>query len=211
MGKGFWVVLAAVVVIMIGAVMIFGDEAAAPSPEVDDPHEITDSDFSQGESDAPITLVKYSDFQCPACGAAAGILEEVKDEYGDDLQFVYRFFNVTDPALTTRNASLAAIAAGEQGSFWEMHDLLFERQQSWSGDPQARSLFDDYAEELGLDMEQFDEDFDNGGDRVDRDIGIARQLGVQSTPTFFLNGEQIQNPMSMEAWRELLDEELAEA
>ena len=108
-------------------------------------------------------------------------------------------------------SALAMEAAGKQGKYWEMHDLLFEEQQNW-GERQASNptIFEQYAEQLGLDIEQFKQDVDSQEvkDRVvsDRDTGI--RLGVNSTPTFFLNGEKIQNPRGYEAFKSLLDEAL---
>ncbi|MEX0748924.1 MAG: thioredoxin domain-containing protein [Candidatus Saccharimonadales bacterium] len=211
MGKGFWVALATVVIVMIGAVWLFGDNANAPAANVDEPHAITAEDHTRGPEDAALTLIEYSDFQCPACGGAEPLIQQMLAEYPDDVRLVYRHFPLTQIHAQAYDAARASEAAGRQDRFWEMHDLLFERQQNWSGDAQARTTFESYAEELGLDLEQYESDFAAVNSRVDRDTAIAQQLGVNSTPTFYLNGEALeQNPTSIEVWREIIDSALAE-
>jgi protein-disulfide isomerase len=89
-----------------------------------------------------------------------------------------------------------------------MHDLLFSRQDEWSGDPEARQLFAAYAEQLGLDIEQYRADFEDAADRVDEDVRIAEESGVQSTPTFYLNGKEIEDLESFENLRQHIEAEL---
>lgn len=211
MGRGFWVALAAIVVIMIGAVFVLNDQAEAPSRRVENPHEITAEDHTLGNESAPITVIEYADFQCPACRSSAPLIKEMLTEYEGEVQFVYRHFPLTQIHPQAYDAARAAVAAGKQNAFWEMHDLLFERQGTWSANPQARSLFEDYAAELELDLDQYRQDFTAASDRVDRDTAIGNQLNVNGTPTFFIDGELIeQTPTTIEAWRELIDARLAD-
>lgn len=209
MGKGFWVALVAILAVMIGGFTLLNDNE--PVEELENPHEIVaDVDHAIGSADAPVTLVKYSDFQCPACQASAVVLEEVRSQYSEDeLQFVYRHSPFLPQAF---DAARATEAAHQQGEFWAMHDLLFARLDDWSGSTNARSVFDDYAEELGLDVEQFSDDFEDASSRVERDVAIRNQLEITATPTFFINGERIQqNPGSIDAFYEIIDNALASA
>lgn len=207
MSKKFWIVVGIAVIALVGLFIATNEPSEQTS--IEEPLEITDEDHTIGESDAPIELVKYSDFQCPSCAQADPIVKDILDEYGDDIHFVYRHFHVVQPQSTSHLASRATVAAERQDAFWEMHDLLFERQDDWAQNAEAPSLINGYAEELGLDMEQFETDLDDADNRVDRDLDIAQQLGLFSTPTFFINGEQVQQQY-VELPR-LIEEELAQA
>ncbi len=208
MGKGFWAVLGLIVVVMVGVVIAFGDRDSAPREVIENPHEITEEDNAVGPSDAPITLVKYSDFQCPACEVGYRALKDIKVEFADDLQFVYRH----SPFLTQAyDAARASEAAARQDMFWQMHDMLFERQSQWSGNANIRSLFESYAEELDMDVDQYREDFENAGSRVERDVAIRDQIDVIGTPTYFINGERLpENPQTSERFAEIISEYLAD-
>jgi len=210
MGKSFWIVLTAAVVVLLGVFFLFGGDDSAPVERVDNPHEITADDHAKGAESPAVTLVEYGDFQCPACAAAYPMLKALADDYPEDLRIVYRHFLVTQPRNHTYDAARAAEAAARQDKFWEMHDLLFENQQEWSGDPGYRAMFESYAEEIGLDMERFDSDFADAGSRVDRDLAISQDLGVASTPTFYLDGEQIENPRTYEEFAQIIEEAIAE-
>lgn len=192
MSKGFIIVLVVAVAGLIG-IFIATTDFDQQQTAVDNPHEITEEDHTLGPSDAPITLVEYGDFQCPHCAQAHPVVKNILDEHEGDVQFVYRHYHVTQPNLTTLNASRTAVAAKRQDQFWEMHDLLFERQDEWGQDPDASQMFRDYAEELSLDMDQFEQDFEEAQSRVERDVSIAQQLSVASTPTFYLNGELVED------------------
>ncbi len=120
------------------------------------------------------------------------MLEQLQEAYGDDMQFVYRHFPLTGIHDKATLSSLAAEAAGKQGAFWEFHDLLFERQQSWSGfsPEQAKEMFANFAAELGLDRDQFLSDMDDPAlqQKVDDAETAAADAGLRGTPTVFING-----------------------
>ncbi|MEX0668778.1 MAG: thioredoxin domain-containing protein [Candidatus Saccharimonadales bacterium] len=204
MGKGFWAVLVLVVAVMISSIFIFGDRDSQPRETIENPHEITAEDHKIGsEEDTAITLVKYSDFQCPACQTGYSILPEVREHFGDDLLFVYRHSPFLPQAY---DAARATEAAAEQGMFWEMHDTLFDNQASWSGNTNARSLFESYAEDLDMDVDQFRSDFQDAGSRVERDVAIRDQIDVIGTPTYFINGERLQqNPQTAEMFISIIE------
>jgi Na+/H+ antiporter NhaA len=146
-----------------------------------------DEDHIRGPADAPVTLVEYGDFECPYCGRAEPILRELVSEYGSDIRFVFRHLPLSDVHDHAQLAAEAAEAAGAQGRFWEMHDLLFDHQDALT----ARDLMG-YANELGLDLEEFHGDIKRHehAARVARDVESAELSGVAGTPTFFINGQR---------------------
>ena len=142
----------------------------------------------RGNPDAPVTLEEFGDFQCPPCGQFAVFVEELLREYDSRLRVVFRNFPL--PAHeNAREAALAAEAAGFQGKFWEMHDTLYREQSSWSKAPNARELFESYAGTLGLNMDQFKKDMDSDKvkQKVDSDRALGDSLGINVTPTMFIN------------------------
>lgn len=174
--------------------------------------QVKDGDWVKGNPDSDVVLVEYADFECPACGAYYPLVEEIADAYGDQIAVVYRDFPLSFHQ-NARTAAWAAEAAGEQGMYFEMMDLLFTNQQEWSGKTANVALFYDYAESLGLDMDQFRDDAvsDEIKDRVEEDYQSGLAIGVNSTPTFFLNGQRITGMQSTDDFAELINQALAEA
>lgn len=162
----------------------------------------------KGNKSAQINLVEYSDFQCPSCARYSRITKRLIEELGDDFQLNFRHY----PLKKHANAELAANsaeAAGRQGKFWEMHDLLFERQQEWTKkkNEDARRLFVQYAVSLNLNVQQFQRDLHSQAvtNKVHNDVRTGRRSGVKGTPTFFLNGQKIANkPRSYETFKDLI-------
>jgi protein-disulfide isomerase len=146
---------------------------------------VTSADHAQGPKDAPLVLLKYGDYQCPYCGQAYYIVKQLQQTLPDDLRFVFRNFPLSQIHPDAVGAARAAEAAALQRKFWEMHDTLYENQDSL--DPE--SLLE-YAAELGLDLSKFIADM--GSKQVERRIVEDFQGGVRSgvngTPTFFVNG-----------------------
>ena len=142
-------------------------------------------DHIQGAADADVTLVEYGDYECPYCGAAYPIVKRIQREMAGRLRFVFRNFPISTSHPHAEAAAEAAEAAGPQGRFWEMHDLLFENQRHLIG-PDLRS----YAEMLGLDLDRFDDELDRHvhADRVREDFTSGVRSGVNGTPTFFIDG-----------------------
>ncbi len=164
--------------------------------------EVTNQDWVKGKSDAPVTLVEYTDFQCPACGAYYPIIEQLSKEMGDNLRVVIRHYPLIQIHDNALPAARVAEAAGRQGKFWEMYDLLFANQKEWSNaaDP-MKSIFPAYAGRIGLDMERFNQDMADSSldDKINRDRDTGNELKITGTPTFFLNGQKMENPKSFEA------------
>jgi protein-disulfide isomerase len=166
--------------------------------------------WAKGNKDAKVKLVEYSDFQCPACGAYYPLVKRLNEEFGDRIEFTYRHFPLSQIHLNADLAAHAAEAAGRQGKFWEMHDMLFENQQAWSETRNTQELFTDYAASLGLEAEQFARDVDSKEvkEKVKADYTSGIESGVNGTPTFFLNGKRLVNPKDYDAFRNIIIAEL---
>jgi protein-disulfide isomerase len=145
----------------------------------------------RGNANAQVTLEEFGDFQCPPCGSISGFLDELVKEYDPRLRIVFRHYPLANHQYA-RDAALAAEAAGLQGRFWEMHDVLYREQATWSKADNSRELFDSYAGMIGLNLDQFKKDMegDKARARVDSDRERANSLGVQVTPTVFINDHQ---------------------
>jgi protein-disulfide isomerase len=146
-----------------------------------------DRDHVQGPADASVTLIEYGDYECPYCGAAYPIVKEVQARMGERLQFVFRNFPITTAHPHAEQAAEAAEAAAAQGSFWEMHDLLYENQKGLENEDLRG-----YAEQLGLDVGRFDTELSEHvqADRVHEDFLSGVRSGVNGTPTFYINGSR---------------------
>ncbi|WP_234568549.1 DsbA family protein [Rhodohalobacter sp. 614A] len=169
---------------------------------------------SNGQSEASnaqrvaqkVEILKYSDYQCPACKAYVPIENQLKAEYGDMVELEYRYFPLQGHQFSDL-AARSAEAANQQGKFQEMHNLIFQYQEQWSQGG-AEEYFFDFAEQIGLDMEQFEEDLES--DEVAETVNRQRQEGIRrtvnSTPTYFLNGQKLrQNPRSYDQFKAIVE------
>lgn len=174
--------------------------AAKPPPTVAEagaqpPH-------ARGDATAPVTIEEFGDFQCPPCGALHPVLKTMETEFGPKkLRVIFRHLPLVPAHAHALTAARASEAAGLQGKFWEMHDMIFENQNAWKDVFDAKSIFEGYAVKLGLNIEMFRRDL--GGEAVERRIFLdgkrAHALGVQGTPTAFLNGREIPFEAVMQA------------
>jgi protein-disulfide isomerase len=166
----------------------------------------------RGNANAQVTLEEFGDFQCPPCGSISGFLDELVKEYDPHLRIVFRNLPL-EMHQHAREAALAAEAAGLQGRFWEMHDVLYREQATWSKADNPRELFDSYAGMIGLNLAQFKKDMegDKARARVYSDQERAYSLGVQITPTVFINDHQMSpNDKTPESLRAAIDAALKE-
>lgn len=152
---------------------------------------VGERDHIDGSPDAIVTLLEYGDYECPVCGAAFPEVNRIRHELRDDLRFVYRHFPLSEIHPHALRAAEAAEAAGAQGSFWEMHDTLFENQGTLDDLHLIR-----FAEMLDLDVDMFTRDLSTGAyrDRVREDFMSGVRSGVNGTPTFFINGIRHDGP-----------------
>jgi protein-disulfide isomerase len=167
----------------------------------------------RGRADAPVLVEEYGDFQCPPCGFLHPILKRLEGEYEKELRVAFRHYPLTTMHKHAAEAARAAEAAAVQGKFWQMHDLLFEKQNEWKDAPAARPIFLNYARTLGLDVEKFTQDMNSApvADRVQKDEAQGSARGVSGTPTVFINGREIpfEVIMKYESFRAAIERELA--
>jgi len=161
----------------------------------------------KGPADAKVNIVTFSDFQCPFCSRVVPTLAQIEKEYGKKVRVFFRHnplpFHADAPL-----ASEATIAAEQQGKFWEMHDKLFANQQNLK-----RPDLEKYAQELGLDMGKFKAALDSGAGkaRIQADMALAKQVGANGTPNFFINGRNLVGAQPFEKFKEIIDDDLARA
>lgn len=153
---------------------------------------VTDRDHQRGAARASVTLVEYGDFQCPFCGQTFHVLRNIEHRFQNDLRFVYRQFPLTEIHPLALIAAEASEAAGDQGRFWDMHDMLFQNQPNF----QPVELVA-YASQLGLDIDAFTEDVMSlrDRDRIREDFMGGVRSGVNGTPSLFINGELFHGPV----------------
>lgn len=169
---------------------------------------VSDDDHARGSSDAPITLVEYGDYECPYCGEAVPIVEEIRRALGPSLRFVFRNLPLAEVHPHAEHAAEMAEAVGLQGEFWAMHDLLYEHQRALSD---ADLL--GYAEQVGAELERLKRDLAGGvpRQRVERDFEGAIRSGANGTPTFYVNGARYDGSWRFEPFVEYLAAVLRES
>ncbi len=197
-----WLIFAVVCIAAIGG-LVFISQRESVNVNDTDPTAIERegafADRVYGNPDAKVVLIEYGDFACPGCGSASSTVTEVKQRYQDQMAFVYRHFPLTTIHPNALAAATVAEAAAKQGKFWQMHDLLFANgsQNTWEdlGAETRTQVFEDYARQIGLNIDQFKQDLtsEEVADKVNRDRALGRKVGVDSTPTFYLNGQKLES------------------
>ncbi|MEJ2310763.1 MAG: thioredoxin domain-containing protein [Gemmatimonadales bacterium] len=197
-GRGFYLAIPAIVVVGIAALLLARSGDTGPT-EIPASLAETEADASAGVSagpeDAVVTLVEFADFQCPACAAFYGFSGRlIKQNYvdgGGSVRWVFYDYPLEQHPHAIP-AALAARCAGEQGRFWQMHDLMFARQSQWSPKDDARGDFEEMAEEIGLDRGAYRECVRDGRylEQIFASAKYGQRLGVNSTPTLFVNGQR---------------------
>jgi protein-disulfide isomerase len=190
--------------IIIGTIAIVGIGIAilsrpAGTQKVDASLLIRPDSYKISTSSARVTLVEFSDFQCPACGAYYPVVQQVIKDFTGTMNFMYRNFPLTDLHPNAQLAAQAAEAAGVQGKYWEMYGMLFTKQNDWSASSSVRDIFTQYAQTLGINVDQFKKDIDSDAvkNKIARDVADGNALGISGTPTFFLDGVKLDNPASL--------------
>ncbi len=208
-----WAVLGVVIVIIVAAAAYFASLGSTPGANLGKLNrEVDATDWRLGPATAKVTLVEYADFECPACAAYAPVVKQLLAAYPNDVAVVYRHF----PLAQHRSAKLAASyaeAAGRQGKFWEMNDRLFATQSTWTTQTPAENetYFNNLAKELALNLTTLQTDLKDPAimAKITSSYAEGEASGVDSTPTFFLNGVQISNPRSENDFKVLIDALLA--
>lgn len=155
----------------------------------------------KGKKDAKITIVEFSDFQCPYCQRGAKVVEEVLKAYPNDVRVAFKHYPLPFHG-DAKPAAIASLAAGKQGKFWEMHDKLFAKQ-----DQLKKEKFVEYAKELGLDVGKFTADLESTdlAKEVDADMQLGMKNGVQGTPAFFINGVMLSGAQPLDRFKAVID------
>jgi protein-disulfide isomerase len=202
MTKRAWIIFAVIVVAMLGGLIFVSgkDKLDVNTVNTDKILAATQqsgniADHVFGKADSKVMIVEYGDFQCPGCGRAYPVLKTISEKYKDQVAFVFRNFPLTTLHPNARAAAAAAEAAGLQGKYWEMHNLLYESQQEWqSADAEARtSLFLGYAKDVGIDQTKFTKDVSdpNINKKITFDQALGKKLNLSGTPSIFLNGKAV--------------------
>ncbi len=185
--KNPWIVIGVIALVLFGGSIWFGSNAAKQNNEG-----VVVKSHIKGSTEAKVTLVEFSDLQCPACASFQPFVKDLTDQYGDKLSFEYKHFPLPIHPFAIQ-AAVAAEAAGQQDKFFEFHDKLFENQTTWSNSATPQVFFMQYAEELELDMDKFKRHMRSSvlKDNVEAQFTEGKNAGVTGTPTFFLNGEKM--------------------
>jgi protein-disulfide isomerase len=204
MNRTGWIIFSVIVVLVLGGLVAWTRIANPPIDlsGVDNNSIVAASeqngniaDHVTGSDAKKVLFVEYGDYQCPSCGGAYPHLNTILEEYGKDITFVFRNFPLTSMHPNARAAAAVAEAAGLQGKYWEMHDMLYEKQNDWSSldASQRTSVFNGYASSLGLDMAKFETDLasKNVNQKISFDLALGKSVDTSATPTFFLNGEKL--------------------
>jgi len=200
-------------VVLALALFVVGAVWAVKSDDTIEPQDITlpagSEGHFKGNAEAKVVLLEYGDFQCSACASIEPMVQQIVQEFGSQIKFVYRHFPLRNIHPNANIAAQASEAAAPQGKFWEMHDMLYARQDDWDGASSTETIFLDYAAELGLDIDRFRQDLKSAEVRqtVEEDYQSAVQNGLSSTPTFILNNQVIR-PQSYNDFRELINNAL---
>lgn len=208
MSNRFFLILIALIVLVVGGFVVLKKDEGGSSNSSTQP-----TNHVKGEGSSGVVLIEYGDFQCSACYQYEPVVKQIFETYQSQIKFQFRHFPIVSAHPNAFSASRAAEAAAKQGKFWEMHDKLFETQDptgktGWVASSNPLSIFEGFAEQLGLNVEQFKTDFasEEVNDLINADISAGKDVPAQGTPTFVLDGKKIDNPNSYEEFAKLIDE-----
>jgi protein-disulfide isomerase len=203
-----FIIVGVVAILAVGSgAMLYRSKSHATvsaKPGASGPRKTDNALHIRGEREAPVTLEEFGDFQCPPCAHISNAIDEMERDYHPQVRVVFRNFPLAVHAHAAE-AAYAAEAAGLQGRFWEMHDMLYREQAKWSTATDAPAMFKSYAGMLGLDIDRFQNDVKSPAVKasVESDLGEGAARGVKSTPTIFINGALLEpasfNPKGMHA------------
>lgn len=209
MSRNAWIIFIVICVVLFGGLIWLSRKDAVDVSKVNPVMIMKASensgniaDHTQGNLKAKVTLIEYGDFQCPGCGSVYPMVKSVVDKYGDDMVFVFRNFPLTNLHPNARAAAAAAEAAGLQGKYWQMHDLLYANQSAWSdaSASQRGKVFEGFADQIGIDKSAFNatlkEKSASINQKLNFDIALGKKQGATGTPAFYLNGKKMDEKQS---------------
>jgi protein-disulfide isomerase len=217
-GRGFWLTLGLAVVLGIGLIGFLANRPKVTATTID-PNlpPMKAEGYLLGSPTAPVEVIEFADFECPGCGQFSTLTEpDVRTKLVNTGKVRMRYIDFPLPMhRNTWDASLAAACANDQGKFWEMHDQIFQNQDRWNGEATSRPrpVLADMAKSLGLDMSKYDDCMKSEKYRakVQSHLQEAERRGVQQTPTFVIGGKMVPGAIPYDAFKKLIDEELAKA
>lgn len=183
--------------LIFGAVLFLSKSGGLAKPKVDPTLLVRADSHSKGDVNSKVTVVEFSDFQCPACRTAKSVVDQVLAQYGDKIRFVYRQFPLYQIHKFGERAAFASEYASENGKFWEYYNVMFDKQAEWSAtdvdDKKFIEYLSTYAKSLGLDDQKMIEAVNSGKykDRIAEDVNDGTALRLTGTPTFYVNGEEL--------------------
>ena len=205
-----WVGAALVVMLAIAGLAWLVNSSPTTSSQPVNVAPVSDKDITNKVVDAKVTLIEYADFQCPACASYQPIVKQLLAEFEGKILFVYRNFPLTNIHKNAVISAQAGLAAHKQGRFSDMAETLYDRQKDWENLSDPTSLFIDYAKELKLDINKFKNDLNSDDTKnfIKDSEKLAVSEGMNSTPTFVLNGAKIKSPNTYDDFKKLIDNEL---
>jgi len=194
--RPFLIIALVLLVAAAGTALLLKSNQRISSPPSD--NQAPDNSNKNSSANTVVTLEEYGDYQCPPCGQVHPTLKKLKQEYGTNLNFIFRNLPLTKVHPNALAAAQAAEAARIQNRFWEMHDLLYENQNLWKDDVNPRSVFVQFAKDLGLNTWEFNRDMDGKQIqmRIEADQDAAAKQGIEGTPTILINGRQLRTEMT---------------
>jgi protein-disulfide isomerase len=205
--KKAWIIFSVIVVALLGGLVYLSAKDRIDVSGIDGTKVLAATEKSgnigdrlYGNKDSKVVLVEYGDFQCPGCGGAHPQIKAISEEYKDKIAFVFRNFPLTNIHPNARAAAAAVEAAGFQGKYWEMHNMVFENQDNWkdASTSERDGLFTGYAEAIGINKERFVADLSNANisKKISYDQALGKKVNVSGTPTFFLNGKELEESVT---------------
>lgn len=195
-----WIIFAVICAVVLGGLVFLSKKDNVDVSSLDPSKAVSQTDTAIGDhvygnASSEVVLIEYGDFQCPGCGGAFPQLKAIKELYKDDIAFIFRNFPLTNIHPNALAASTAAEAAGLQGEFWRMHDILFQNQDAWSdvNTSERTDVFTEYAKNIGLDVDKFKEDLTSRqvSAKISRDRAFGQKLGVTGTPSVYIGNEKL--------------------
>jgi len=205
MDKRFWGVVV-VIVLVFGGIFIFSNHSQNKGNSSDQP-----TNHVEGSGQDKVTLLEYGDYECPYCGQYFPIVKQVEQEYGNLIYFQFRNLPLTELHPNAYAGARAAEAAALQNQFWQMHDALYEYQNSWVSLTDPEPYFEQLASQLGLNVTKFEQDYSSSqvNASIQGDLAAFAKTGAEeATPTFFLDGKQINPDESVSSFETLLNAEI---
>lgn len=203
MNKKSWMIFAIIVVAIVGGMIYISTQNRLNVSDINNDQlntiigaESRNGDIADheiGSKSPKVTIIEYADYQCPGCSAAAPKAKALAEKYKDHVRLIFRNFPIASSHPNARAAAAAAEAAGLQGKFWEMNELLYVNQDAWKNAniTERDNIFKSYAEQLKLNIDQYKTDIASNRvkNKIDFDMALGRKHGVAATPTFYINGK----------------------